>query len=515
MKGIHRSLLLCMPLITSLAIAMPAQSPRLGTVAFPTSAGPVAQASFEEGLLWMHSFEYDKAAEAFRRAQQAEPAFALAYWGEAMTHNHPIWNERDERAARAVLARLADTPAARAATAATQRERAWLHAAEVLWAPGPKATRDSAYADVMAALARAYPDDEAAAFHALAILGLSQGVRDVPAYMRAGKVALDVFDRSPEHPGAAHYVIHAFDDPDHAILGLDAARAYSRIAPDAGHAQHMTTHIFLALGMWDEVARQNVVAMQAARGNTDSLAWAPGHYTWWLHYARLQQGKWRDAQAWLREQSGRIDEQAPLGQRRFLQRLRDEHQVALRYFDQVPTRLRTEAMAGPTTILARGLAAWQTRDGNALAAEAAALRALADGEREGMTARLLAPQLESLLLESRGHVDSAVAVLEATAEMEAGLPMDFGPPAVVRPAHEALAELLLVSGRPAEAQRAFGRALARTPGRSRSLAGLVLAARAAGDTVASQRAMAHLQVNLHDADPGAINALLESFDRRR
>ncbi|MCA9723550.1 MAG: hypothetical protein KC489_14320, partial [Gemmatimonadetes bacterium] len=99
----------------------------------------------------------------------------------------------------------------------------------------------------MRALATRYPDDEADAFLSLAWLGLSQGVRDIPSYMRGGKIALDLFARAPRHPGAAHYVIHAFDDPDHAILALDAARAYSGIAPDAGHAQHMTTHIFLAL----------------------------------------------------------------------------------------------------------------------------------------------------------------------------------------------------------------------------------------------------------------------------
>lgn len=495
--------------------ALPAQAPRLGSVDFPTSAGAAAQAAFEEGVLWMHSFEYPKAAAAFRRAQEFEPGFALAYWGEAMTHNHPIWNERDAETARAVLARLGPTVEARSARAPTPRERAWLASAEVLWGEGPESRRDTLYADAMAALATAFPDDESASFHALAILGLSQGVRDIPAYMRAGKIALDVFARSPEHPGAAHYVIHAFDDPDHAILGLDAARAYSRIAPDAGHAQHMTTHIFLALGMWDDVARQNVVAMQAATGHSDSMTWRPGHYTWWLHYARLQQGKWTDATAWLREQAGRMGDAAPLAQRSFLQRLKDEFQVTTGFFDQVPEPARTDAMHGPTTILARGLAAWQTRNGLQLAHEARALRELADREIEGTTARLLAPQLEALLLERGGRVDSAITLLEVTATYEATLPMDFGPPAVVRPAHEALAELLLATGRPAAAQAAFSRALQRTPGRSRTLAGLVLAARAAGDTAAAGEAMRHLGANMHAAAPGAIEALLESFSGKR
>lgn len=503
-------------LIALSPVAVVAQAaPRLGVVTFPTSAGPAAQAAFERGVLYLHSFEYESAAEAFQHAQQLEPDFALAYWGEAMTHNHPVWNERDTTAARAVLRRLAPTREGRAAKAKTPREQLWLESAEALWSEGPKPKRDSVYADVMAELADRFPDAESATFHALAILGLSQGERDVPAYMRAGAIALDVFQRAPNHPGAAHYVIHAFDDPDHAILGLPAARAYSRIAPDAGHAQHMTTHIFLALGMWDDVARQNVVAMQAATGNNDSLAWRPGHYTWWLNYARLQQGKWRDANAWLQRQSATMPTDAPLARRRMLQKMADEWQLNVGFFDQIPSGQRTELHNNPFTILAQGVVAWQTGASLALERQTEALIALRDGDPAESMARLLVPQLEALLLETRGKLDSALALLRGAAAHEATLPMDFGPPAVLRPAHEALAELLLIKGRYAEAQVAYDRALARTPGRSRTLAGLALAAQGNGDRAAAARAMTALQVNFHDADEGALERLLENVVRKK
>lgn len=503
-----RSLLAALLFLPATVAAQTA--PRLGQIAFATSTTvPAAQAAFEEGVLWMHSFEYAQAAAAFRRAQQAAPGFAMAYWGEAMTHNHPIWDERDAESARAVLARLGATPEARSAKAGTARERAWLHAAELLWGEGAKPVRDTLYLHAMQTLAEQYPDDEAAAFLALAHLGLSQGVRDIPSYMRGGRIALDLFRRAPQHPGAAHYVIHAFDDPDHAILALDAAHAYSRIAPDAGHAQHMTTHIFLALGKWDDVARQNVVALQAARGNSDSLEWTPGHYTWWLHYARAQQGKWADARRWLARQDTLLPADAPQSRRDLLQQRHDEFQLNTGDFGSSASP-NTKTATGATTLLARGIAAWRRQDRDALARETAALQARRAATPDDITLRLLTPQLEALLHGANGHGDSALAVLREAVALEASLPMDFGPPAILRPAHEALAEGLLVAGRHAEAQAAYHRALARTPGRSRSLAGLVLAAEGAGDSADAARAMTQLRANFHAADAGVLEALMES-----
>src|SRR5437867_5662781 len=268
-----------------------AQTSRLGTIDFPTSGAPEAQPQFVRGVLLLHSFEYRDAAQAFREAQRLDPGFALAYWGEALTYTHPIWDEQDVSAARAALQRLGPTPAARRAKAPTPREQAYLETVEILYGDGSKTKRDTAYSLALERLVASFPADrEAQVFYALSLLGLNQGVRDVPTYLRAAAIVEKVFRENPNHPGAAHLLIHCYDDPIRAPLGLPAARAYSKIAPDAAHAQHLTTHIFLALGMWDEVVSQNELA-----SGRDRAAWTANHYTAWLGYGYLQQGRYGEA----------------------------------------------------------------------------------------------------------------------------------------------------------------------------------------------------------------------------
>ena len=261
--------------LTSCSSTTSAQANRLGTIDFPTSGSAAAQPHFIRGVLFMHSFEYDSAAAEFRKAQAADSSFALAYWGEAMTHTHPVWNEQDLVAARGILQRIGNSAAERKAKAPTHREQMYLDAAEILYGDGSKEKRDTLYSDAMKRIVDAHPEDsEAKAFYALSLIGLSQGVRNVETYVRAGRIAEEIFKSNPDHPGAAHYVIHAYDDPSNAARGLAAARAYSKIAPGAAHAQHMTTHIFLALGMWDDVVSQNEIA-----SGHEHDSWRPGHYT--------------------------------------------------------------------------------------------------------------------------------------------------------------------------------------------------------------------------------------------
>src|SRR5438874_12533361 len=280
-------LLVCLAAAASLS----AQTPRLGTIDFPASGAPAAQAPFIRGVLLLHSFEYGDAARAFREAQRLDSGFALAYWGAPITYTHPAGTEQDGTAAGAALQRLAATRDARRAKAPTRREQAYLDAVEILYGDGSKAVRDTAYSLAMGRLVARFPADrEAKVFYALSLLGLNQGVRDVPSYLRAAAIVDTVFRENPNHPGAAHLLIHSYDDPIHAPLGLAAARAYSKIAPDAAHAQHMTTHIFLALGMWDEVVSQNELA-----SGRDRAACTANHYTAWLGYGYRQQGRYGDA----------------------------------------------------------------------------------------------------------------------------------------------------------------------------------------------------------------------------
>ncbi|HKG98739.1 MAG TPA: hypothetical protein VKA97_13040, partial [Pyrinomonadaceae bacterium] len=231
-----------------LSFSVTAQESQLGRVEFPTSGSEKAQAHFLRGLAALHSFWYEEALDAFRESTKVEPDFAMGYWGEAMAHNHPLWSEQDIAAARQVLARIKETPKL------TERERAYLAAVKLLYGDADKAARDAAYSAAMEKIYRTYPDDlDAAAFYSLSLLGRVRGEeKSYRLQAKAGAIALEVYQKNPNHPGAAHYIIHAFDDPDHAILALPAARRYASIAPEAHHARHMPSHIFLQLGMWPE-----------------------------------------------------------------------------------------------------------------------------------------------------------------------------------------------------------------------------------------------------------------------
>jgi hypothetical protein len=236
-----------------------------------------------------------------------------------MTHNHAVWMEQNLPAARAALAKLGPTLQARAAKAGTDRERAYLAAVETLYGEGTKEDRDFRYEGAMATLQAKYPDDvDAAAFHALAILGTAHAGRDFATYMRAAAILEELFPQNRQHPGVLHYLIHCYDDPIHAPLGLRAARLYGAVAPDAGHALHMTTHIFIAMGMWDDVIavnRQAIAVVNAQRKAAGRGEVFCGHYPSWLVYGLLQARKVADARVYIdgcRAQAlGELQKRAP------------------------------------------------------------------------------------------------------------------------------------------------------------------------------------------------------------
>jgi tetratricopeptide (TPR) repeat protein len=469
------------------------QGPKLGTIHFPNSGAAAAQEPFLRGVGFLHSFEYDAAARAFREAQRADSTFSLAYWGEAMTHTHPVWDQQDASQGRAVLARAPAAP--------TARERAYLDAATTLYGDGPKPARDTLYANAMAELAAAYPEDaEARAFHALALLGLNQGVRDVPTYMRAAAIAEEIFRDNPDHPGAVHYLIHAYDDPVHAPLGLRAARAYSQIAPDAAHAQHMTTHIFLALGLWEDVVRQNEIASGPHREH-----WGAGHYTSWLGYGLLQQGRHGDARGHLEAMRGNLAARNTPGARAYLVGMRAQYLINAERWDD-PARAWALDVSGLGPIaravdaFTQGFAAARRGDRPGARQRLADLAAIRDAARAdgpnvapARVPAILANELEGAVLVAEGKAEQALPVLRHAAALEDSLPVEFGPPDVVKPTHELLGETLLGLGRPREAQREFQRALALAPRRALALLGLVRAATAAGDRTVAARALAELR----------------------
>jgi tetratricopeptide (TPR) repeat protein len=507
----------------------------VGQVAFANSGAPGAQQDFLYGLAQLHNFQYPDAAAAFQRAQQADPTFALAYWGEAMTYNHPVWMQQDAAKARAVLARLGADPAARHSRAKTEREQAYLDAVEMLYADGDKFERDRRYAQSMRRLHERWPDDvDGTAFYALALLGTAHDGRDVPTYMRSYALLEDLFRQFPQHPGVTHYLIHSVDDAAHAPLGLKAAQAYGRIAPESSHALHMTSHIYLALGLWDEVVAANEAAFDLGARRARGRGYAPGgcgHGSTWLNYGYLQQGRHEDAKRLIlaclkevRERPRYADDPDQFDLDR--SSLASFYAMRLRYLLDGPADASEVAAWSPPADgvpLAAFLRDYSTalraaRQGGAveLRSAVAQLRSSAGRLTVAMDRFAVSPdnpvrrvtalqldQLDALLSVTSGDDAGGLRKLEAVAAAEDQLPAAFGPPQVDQPTRELLGGLLLERGQPAAARVQFERALVLNPGRVTARRGLLAAARATGDLAEAESIDAALRKTLARANAGA------------
>ncbi len=497
-----------------------AQTADLGTISFPTSGAERAQPHLIRGVLLLHSFEYDDAAEAFREAQRLDPDFAMAYWGEAMTYNHSLWGEQDRAAALETLKRLGPTPAARGAKAPTPREKRYLEAVEILYGEGSKLERDLAYSEAMRRLHESYPeDDEAKAFYALSILGTARDGRDHVTYMRAAAVAEEVFRDNPRHPGAVHYLIHSYDDPVHAPLGLRAARAYAKIAPAASHAQHMISHIFVALGMWDEVVKANEIAARVAdeRRQRKGLPVDARNYhaLHWLAYGYLQQGRYENARRLLSDMQAAAAESGSGRARYYLANMRADYLVNTRRWpdDVVEIEVDVAGLDAGTIAahsLVNGWAALERGEHDEADRELAEIHHRletidrTDPDMYGpslQAARVLALELEALIQLDAGQMEDAIETLQRAAELEEAMPYEYGPPPVVKPSHELLGELLLEAGRATEARAAFEAALRRGPRRVDSLLGLARSAERLGDAETADAMHETLVEIRRNADP--------------
>ncbi|MDZ7772671.1 MAG: hypothetical protein U5K31_08035 [Balneolaceae bacterium] len=243
----------------------------LGSIEFPNSATGEAEQELLTGVLALHSFWYPEARDHFRRARELNPRLAIAYWGEAMTHDHPLWQQHDQQAGMEVLNAL-DEQIGGEGVDWTDRERMYVEAARSLFDPeSSREERMQAWAEQMGAIAEAYPeDDEALAFHALARMSLPGHDYDNPDPAKVTGIAADlenIYQRNPQHPGAMHYLIHVYDNDTFAPMGLRPAIDYADVAYSSSHAIHMPSHIYRQMEMWQEVIDANVAAWEA------SVAW--------------------------------------------------------------------------------------------------------------------------------------------------------------------------------------------------------------------------------------------------
>jgi tetratricopeptide (TPR) repeat protein len=500
-----------------LAGATGVSAQELGSLTFPTSGKAAAQPKFIEGVKDLHSFEFDEAAEAFQKAQQLDPDFVMAYWGEAMSHNHPLWAQLDLPAARKALEHLAPTHEERLAKAQTEKEKAYLTAVnQLFFSAGDKLARDNAYSAAMAQMYKQWPEDhEVAILYSLSLLGTVRPADK--GYRRqalAASIALKVFQENPNHPGAAHFIIHSFDDPEHAILALPAARAYAKIAPAAPHALHMPSHIFVQLGMWDDAATSNIIAYKAAVELLARMHLPEGredfHTLSWLEYANLMLGKFDEARKNVdlaKESADRnpkkpnIAEQYHTMLARYMLETGKWEKIALDDSTDPPARREPmpsmTGMGAPysgqgTWVFIAGLSAAKLGD----PAQAERARAKLGAMRQSAETAdpysakpfaIMEAEVASAIQLARGQKAEAIRLAKKAADIEITMDAPTGPPQPIKPALEFYGEVLLEAGKPAEAAVAFQQALLRTPNRTPSVQGLARATGKSGAVTAAAR----------------------------
>jgi tetratricopeptide (TPR) repeat protein len=470
------------------AAASPALGAHLGQVHFATSCAPAAQAAFDEGVALLHSFQYEASDQAFRRASSQDPNCAMAHWGEAMTMWHELW---ERPGASTLSAGLAEVRKAESLSAKTARERGYIAAVAAFYQDDPKfdfAARAAAYSRAMESVYEQNPKDgDAAAFYALSLIAQpAKGATDLANREKAIAILKPLFAAEPNHPGAAHYLIHACDTPELAPQGLAAARRYAQIAPDSAHALHMPSHIFTRLGLWQESIASNIAsAAAAAKATKEHLGDAHYqlHAMTFLEYAYLQSG--REAKA--KELIGEVRSvpgvtPAEIADTEAIFRAR----YALETHDWKMAAALDPATGGAD---AQDMTWWVKTIGAARSGAAVAARAdleKLDGEMEasqsvragyGAAGGMSIEQLEgeAWVEWAEGRSDDGVKTLRKAADREDAEGVD----SLTMPAREMLGDMLMEAKQPASALEAYQTALKESPNRRDGLRGQELAMHAA------------------------------------
>jgi tetratricopeptide (TPR) repeat protein len=501
-----------------------------------TSCSAAVAPQFDRALALLHNFWYVRAFERFNQVAKSDPECAMAYWGAAMSFNHPFWDPpspADETAAWALVQK------GMSAQNTSAREKLYLAAVAALYkdaGAGTKSVRDRQYRDIMADIYAKYPDDETKLFYGLSILGsIQEGSRGFEQQGQAAKLFEDVYSRHPDHPGVLHYLIHAYDDPVHAQQGLQAARAYAKAAAAVPHALHMPSHIFTRLGYWDESAATNLKGWNVSEADVkrarESGAYRDFHNLTYLEYAYIQQGRYRDARHTVDIIAAQFKALPDKKTAPDTPELQSRHvrgrtiyavpdRVVYGYFDML-TRLLVEsgrwdeAARLPLVVPSRDFVAvtlqWQAkaaavkRDPEAAKQAAAKLAALSQEPGQHPFAKLIislqAKEAEAFAAEAAGDTDAAVAKLKEAVAMEDSIDDLSQPPYPAIPANELCGSLLLELNRPGEASAYFQRALLRTPNRPKVVFGLARAAETQGDNETAGKRYAEFLTIWKTADP--------------
>jgi tetratricopeptide (TPR) repeat protein len=513
-------------LACTLGAAPPAAPDRgIGSVHMDISCGADASARFDRGLALLHNFWYERALTEFDAVIAAHPDCAIAYWGAAMTLNHPLWAPPTGTDVKAALGHL---ERAKRASTRSDREAKYVAAVEMLYGdgdPAKKDARDAAYRDAMRAIAAVYPDDETKLFTSLAIQSV-RGLKD-DGRLEAAALAEDVHGRRPQHPGALHYLIHAYDTDALADRGLPAARAYAASAPAVPHALHMPSHIFLRLGLWDEARNSNLASWKASEDAVRSAGEPQSarqfHNLQFGQYATLQLGRYAEAK-----------HQAEIALDQYDQNLRTiakgglskDDADELRYLDfdavgmaaaymlssgdySLTSRLPAAPSSAVVNVIAqhvRAMAAVARNDTAAMAASDTAARVLVnDLPKNGMVslvAPIAANETIAMIAHARHDDAAAFRAMDAAVAAEDAQPRHLQPTFPPIPAHELYGRLLLDAGKYDAAAAQYRAALKLFPNRALATLGAARASRAAGDRVAAAHYAAAFRAMWSKADAG-------------
>ena len=462
---------------------------QLGSVSFPTSCSSTVQEQFERGLAWLYSFEYEQAEIDFRQVATTNPECAMAYWGQAMSLFHQLW-DRPSKTDIAKGAALLDQ--ARKLQPKTQRERDYIEALTVFYSgddPEQYRKRLEGYSEAMDKLRQDNPTDrEASVFYALSLLSLSDG-KDLVLERKAVVILNEQLPGAQNHPGITHYIIHATDNPQLAPMGLEAAREYARIAPASVHAIHMPSHIFSRLGLWQDSIDSNLAALAVANQMTGlHMGHHQIHSRDFLEYAYLQIGDDRSAKAQI---SALMEIPRESISAEYLDRVQ-EAQMNFTATYALERKQWKEALAiAPDPVAppyvqaiaywAHAVAAGYLRDAAAASAAMEQLHAKVEATKKSDQS-YLADELETRVdeanawaLYAEGKDGEAVALLQKVAEKQD----QVGKEETEIPAREMLADMQLDLNRAEDALREYETSLKIDPNRFNGLYGAARAAQSA------------------------------------
>ena len=465
--------------------AFSADLEQIGTFEFPTSASGEAQRHFTLGVGYLHSFGWKQARTEFRKAQEIDPNFALAYWGESLTYNHPLIPVlQDPDSPQDTLNRLGSTSEERLSKAPTNREKGFLRAAEAFaFTEGSLGDKRLAWMYAMLDLYEEFPEDrEVIAFTAVAMLSGATVSKDnrvlnnfltesgTEISMQAGAMAMDIFRENPNHPGAAHYIIHSFDHPTYAPLALSAAEKYASIAPAVSHARHMPTHIFIQHGMWDRVAEWNDSAFLAGWD-----LWEPGdaagdqnHSSDWGQYGDLQRGNFDRSEMWINRASDVLSNNPGDGRSTgTLKTMKARHIIETENWE---TYELTDSL-NSDELLALGLSAANLGDLDLAQAVAERLEDLSSQSPSNTTLNLISMEISALTMFKKGQEEEAVALLMEAVSVAENQSPPRGAASPLKPVHELAGDLLLAMGSHDKAAELYETSLGRMANRPRALLG--------------------------------------------